>query len=350
MQEMTLDDFLKDFYTEDLIENIEKHDQLNPKLFENDKLKPQVADKINEIVDVFVNTLKEDNIKITIDDIILVGSNVSYNYTNDSDLDIHILANTKNLTCPDNLYPLLYGAYRSIFNKKMEIEFYGIPVEIYVETEDSALQSNGIYSVKTNDWIRHPEIKDIPEVDQDKIKQLEQPFVDRFNEITEKPTVEAIDQLITDIYELRKQGMLEDNAEYSEENLCFKEFRNEGYLDKLKDLKSSTLSKQLSLESLKLKEARKSNHLTSSEIYAMRTLLERTVGTQVLVFDNGKFTISNVRESDADAIVAKLRSVKEVVEAHKVASGKYDFTHMSFVKNMPSRYFIINGQVTLGDK
>lgn len=350
MQEMTLDDFLKDFYTEDLTENIEKHDQLNPKLFENDKLKPEVADKINEIVDVFVNNLKEDNIKIAIDDIILVGSNVSYNYTNDSDLDIHILASTKNLTCPDSLYPLLYGAYRSLFNKKMEIEFYGIPVEIYVETEDSTLNSNGIYSVKNNDWIKHPEIKDIPEVDQDKIKQLEQPFVDRFNEITEKPTVEAIDQLITDIYELRKQGMLKDNAEYSEENLCFKEFRNEGYLDKLKDLRSSTLSKQLSLESLELKEARKSNHLTDSEIYAMRTLLERTVGTQVLVFNNGKFTISNVRESDADAILAKLRSVREVVEAHKVASGKYDFTHMSFVKNIPSRYFIINGQVNLGDK
>jgi predicted nucleotidyltransferase len=111
-------------------------------------LKPEVVEKINEIVDTFLDSLAEDNIKIDVEDIILVGSNVSYNYTKDSDLDIHILANLDNLECPDNLYPLLYSAYKSLFNKKMDINFYGIPVEVYVETDDTPLRSNGIYSVK----------------------------------------------------------------------------------------------------------------------------------------------------------------------------------------------------------
>jgi predicted nucleotidyltransferase len=145
------DALLDDFYQDDeLEEDIEKHNELNQKLFNGEELKPEVADKVNEIVDLFLADLEEDGIKIDVDDIILVGSNVSYNYTKDSDLDIHIIADTKNLHCPDNLYPLLYGAYKSLFNKKMDIEFYGIPVEIYVETDSTPLRSNGIYSVKEN--------------------------------------------------------------------------------------------------------------------------------------------------------------------------------------------------------
>lgn len=121
-------------------EDIEKHDNLNPKLFdENNHLKPEVHDKIIEIVNEFINGLKEDGIKINVKDIKLVGSNCSYNYNKDSDLDVHIVADTKSLECPDDLYPLLYSAYRSIWNSKLDIDFYGIPVELYVETIDDEI-------------------------------------------------------------------------------------------------------------------------------------------------------------------------------------------------------------------
>lgn len=59
-----------------------------------------------------------------------------------------------------------------------------------------------------------------------------------------------IDNLIEDIYNLRKEGMEED-GEYSIKNLIFKEFRNLGYLDNLKELRKKEISKELSLESLK---------------------------------------------------------------------------------------------------
>ena len=61
--------------------------------------------------------------------------------------------------------------------------------------------------------------------------------------------VEQIDNLIEDIYNLRKEGMEED-GEYSIKNLIFKEFRNLGYLDNLKDLRKKEISKELSLEQL----------------------------------------------------------------------------------------------------
>lgn len=66
-----------------------------------------------------------------------------------------------------------------------------------------------------------------------------------------KSKVDKIDDLLEDIYNLRQEGMKEENGEYSIPNLIFKEFRNLGYLDNLKELRKKEISKELSLESLK---------------------------------------------------------------------------------------------------
>ena len=121
-------------YNEDLNEDIEKHEVLNPLLFdENGELKPDIKEAIIKIVNQFIEDLSADGVKFSLKDIILVGSNVSYNYTKDSDLDIHIIADSESLDCNPEIYTLLYGAYRSLFNKNYDITIKGIPVEIYVE-------------------------------------------------------------------------------------------------------------------------------------------------------------------------------------------------------------------------
>ena len=128
---------IKKYYKEKknlgLEEDIEKHEELNPLLFEDDELKPEIKEAIEKIVNQFVEDLKTDGVKIDVKDVILVGSNVSYNYTKDSDLDIHIIVDKDKLDCDPELYTLLYGAYRSLFNKNYDITIKGIPVEIYVE-------------------------------------------------------------------------------------------------------------------------------------------------------------------------------------------------------------------------
>ena len=351
MNDMTLDDYLRDFYSldtsEQLDEDVELHDELNQKLFDGDKLKPEVLDKINAIVNLFIDKLAEDEIKIEVDDIRLVGSNVSYNYTKDSDLDIHIMANTKNFACPDNLYPLLYSAYKTIFNQKTDIDFYGIPVEVYVETEDSELHSNGIYSVRNNDWIKHPEREAIPEIDFEAVEMALQPFEDRFKQLEENPTQEDAVNLIADIYNQRKEGLATSDGEYSIQNLVFKTFRDRGYLDRAKELEYEAISNDLSLESYGLVEATNRGYLTDSDIYAYRQLLEQTVSTQVLVFSNGHFTINNVRENAANNMISKLLKLDKVESAHKIPSGKYDFTHHDFLRGIPERYYTINGKIKI---
>ena len=169
---------------ENLDENIEKHNELNPKLWNEDNtFKTEVDEKINQIVDEFISDLHEDEINIKIDDIILVGSNCSYNYTESSDLDIHIIANAKESNYPPEYAEKLYSAYRTIFNKTLDIAFYDIPVEIYVETENSALVSNGVYSVMNRQWIKEPVAENIPEIDQEVFEKDFKVWEDRYNDL-----------------------------------------------------------------------------------------------------------------------------------------------------------------------
>ena len=169
---------------QELNEEIKVNDTLNPLLFQEDnKLKPEVKEKINDIVDEFLKGLQEDNININVDDVELVGSNVSYNYTKDSDLDVHIIANVTD--CPGELYPLLYSAYRSIWNKNIDIDFYGIPVELYVDTENQP-KSNGIYSVTRDEWIKEPVKEDIPDYDKEEFERQFKELEDKYFNLIEQ--------------------------------------------------------------------------------------------------------------------------------------------------------------------
>lgn len=233
-------------------EDIETHDELNPALFDGDVLKADVADALHNIVDEFVSGLKDDGVSISVKDIVLVGSNVSYNYTNESDLDVHVIVDESSIDCDENVMALLYGAYRSLFNKDYDIKVKGVPVEIYVEIGSTKANSNGIYSLSKG-WVRNPVKGEMPEID---LKAFEEEFdkwEGRYKAVLGNPkTVSSQDaeSLINDVYGLRKEGMASEDGEYSIGNLVFKEFRNRGYLDNLKELRNELKSKELSLEGL----------------------------------------------------------------------------------------------------
>lgn len=326
-----------------LTEAIEKHDSLNNKLFTKEEvLKDKVRDKMLEIVDAFLADLKEQDIKIKVDDILLIGSNASYNYTNDSDLDLHILANAKAANYSEEVAAALYSAYRSLFNKNLDISIYDIPLEIFVETEDSNRVSNGVYSVKKNKWVKKPMQEDIPEYDTKALDELvdkwEADCKDLINDIKadklddEKKVV----KMLEDIYEkLRKKGI--SKGEYSIENLAFKELRNKGYLDQLKDFRNELVSKRLSLEEKLDRHAR-------IDVYNQ---LARAAGTQPIIQDNGMFFIYNLKSSDVNNILSNIRKLPFVVEAQANENGKYDFSNtLELAMNkMPKKYYNIRGMI-----
>ena len=112
--------------------------------------------------------------------------------------------------------------------------------------QQTALKSNGVYSVMNNSWIKEPVAEDIPEINQDDFEKLFNKWEDSYFKIKENPTKESIENFIEDIYDLRKTSIAND-GEYGLGNLVFKECRNLGYLDSLKDIKKEIVNKELSL-------------------------------------------------------------------------------------------------------
>lgn len=330
---------------EKLTEAVEKHDTLNSKLFTKEELlKDKVRDKMLEIVDEFLADLKEQEIKIKVDDILLIGSNASYNYTKDSDIDLHILTNTKATKYSKEVADALYSAYRSLFNKQLDIKIFDIPLELFVETEDSARVSNGIYSVKKNKWIKKPAHESIPDYDNEALNKLvgkwEAECKELINDIKADKLEDEVKvvKMLEDIYDkLRKKGIAK--GEYSIENLAFKELRNKGYLDKLKDYRNELVSKRLSLEE-------KLNRQTRMDVYNQIT---RAAGTQPIIQDNGMFFIYNIKASEINHKVAALRKLPCVAEVHANENGKYDFSNTLEIAlhNMPSKYYNIRGMLKI---
>ena len=79
---------------EELDLTLQYHDELNPKIWvDEDKLKPIVREHLLKIAKVWAKTAKiEDD---AIEDIIITGGNVNYNYTKQSDIDIHLVVDMK---------------------------------------------------------------------------------------------------------------------------------------------------------------------------------------------------------------------------------------------------------------
>lgn len=229
-----------------LKEDIEVHTTLNPVLFKNGKMIPEVRQHCLEIASSFKGYLYENEIEIKLVDLVLVGSNASYNYTKDSDVDLHLLVSKDTL---DETIQL-YNAYKGLYNVKHNIHIKGYKAEVYVDRVDSKIKSNGIYSIKDNKWIKEPNKieEQMPEYN----KRLDQ-YILRFEEVEQDPSIELINELIDDIYMERKNG-LEEDGEFSIGNLVFKEFRNIGYLETLKEMLVELEDKELSLESLNKEE------------------------------------------------------------------------------------------------
>lgn len=233
-----------------LDESIERHETLNSKLFdENNKLKEDVREALLNVKDEFLKDLSENKIPLRVVDIWLVGSNASFNYTDKSDIDLHIIANLDDV-CEDTcLLQILYNYVKASFNKRHDISIKGLPVEVYIQDVNSNSVSNGIYSLQEDEWIKFPE--QLPEYETDTTKLVGLQDLLRIYNTLDRTNIEQIKSLIDYAYIIRQKGLVE--GEFSDGNLSFKEFRNLGYLDELKDLVAELRSKELSLESLQQK-------------------------------------------------------------------------------------------------
>lgn len=229
--------------------------QLNPKLFDNNILKASVKHKLREIADAFLEYLKEEGITLSIADIQFLGSNAGFDYHDNSDIDLHIVADFESVTCDTDLLQIALNAEKTRFNQDYDITIKGIPVELYVEDVKAGTNSNGIYSIKFDKWIQFP--KPEPNIT---INEYDENLAQWRNIVTTALTytdVDMIQNVINRLYMMRKNGLATEGR-YSKGNLIFKAIRNEGLLQQLKDKRIELQSRQLTLESI-LNRRRHSN-------------------------------------------------------------------------------------------
>ena len=243
-----------------LLEKFEVHDTLNQKLWDsNNNLLEEVRNKLINIVDHFISTI---DIPLSVADVHLVGSNCNYNYTDHSDLDVHIISNFELLPASKELVQALCDAVKSKYNTDYDISIRGIEVELYVEDINSTVMSNGIYSLYKNCWIKQPQkIMTAPEID---VSQQLVGFSNRAQRVISSENSDDIEKAINDIYMIRRNS-LNTEGEYGRGNQLFKELRNIGVIDDLKTAYKKSCSKELSLEHLTLHEDSRNALLSKSK-------------------------------------------------------------------------------------
>lgn len=231
---------------------LEYHDHLNPVLWnwQDDTLLPDVRVALAKIANDFITFLGIDRMMVA--DVAITGSNCNYNYSPQSDIDLHVIAtyapdhkNDLSMSIQDS-----FDAFKTLYNEERHIKVHGFPIEVYVQPTSEHFTSNaGVYSLTKGMWIQRP-VKTQVDLDNREIQRKAKPVMKDIDDIVHgkmagvlsRPRIQAVKARIK---QLRAAG-LEAGGEFGVENLAFKAIRNAGYLDKLSKyseaLKDSSLS------------------------------------------------------------------------------------------------------------
>ena len=219
---------------------LESKNILNPKLWKNQKLIPEVKEHLDRIVEEFLDHF---DIDIIVDDINIIGSNAGYNYKSKSDIDLHIVTDFTQYPADVSIIDELFNAKKNNFNNNYDINIKGLPVELYIEDKNNPAESNGRYSIKNNIWLQEPTYIEEPPVNKELVKEYE----DKIEDVIKSKDLRQIDDLIDEIWDRRKLDV-KNYGFTGEFNLVFKALRAKGLLDKLRKAKMEITSEELSLK------------------------------------------------------------------------------------------------------
>lgn len=219
------------------------HDELNPAIWDNNKLIPEVRKQLMVIAKDFIKSLGVGTLHVK--DVTISGSNAAYSYTPHSDLDLHVLVDMSKLP-EDKIYRELFTAKKTLYNDAHDITVHDVPVELYVQDSNQPVESLGEYSVLRNKWIKIP--KKVRANFDEKATQAKYENLGNLIELALKSGSYKRVQKVIDTLKRYRQAGLSRGGEFSPENLAYKALRNQGYITKLYDLKNELHGKELSIE------------------------------------------------------------------------------------------------------
>lgn len=248
----------KDYFLFEKQVNAFYQDELNPKFWtkkvskdgskERWVLDPIIRKKLLKIGEEFYEKLDEVVGKTPIYDIQLTGSLANYNWTDLSDLDVHVLVDFDKIKAPRKVIEAAGEGAKFIWNTRHDIKMRGHDVEVFLQDSDERHHITGLFSLKDNKWIKKPHF-DPPKVDEDDVNKKAEDIAKEISSLESKLVISytlpkdarnlfnRAKTLKKKISKMRKEG-LDKKGEFSVGNLAFKKLRNDGYIGKLIDVMS----------------------------------------------------------------------------------------------------------------
>lgn len=234
----------KDFLAERDV-TLQVHDDLNPKLWDGEALKPNVRQKLLAFGSAWAGFAKIPPNMIK--DVLLVGGSASYNWTPFSDIDVHLLIDRNELG-ERKLVDDYLKLKKKVWTLTHHVTVEGYSLEPYAQSVDEKSPvGQGVFSLTRNEWVQKP-VADTHDYTKDELWTKK---VDHYEDL--------IDGLIKDqapetefavlkrrIANMRKAGIAK-GGEHSPENMAFKELRNRGALDRMSHYVLAQLDASLSV-------------------------------------------------------------------------------------------------------
>ena len=180
-------------------------------------------------------------------DIYLMGSIVNYNWTPDSDSDVHVIIDYNKLQMPSETAIKTIKTTSANWNLEHNVSMKGHKVEMnFQNSYETKPHVTGIYSLIKDQWIRKPILQPI-QIDKN-IIQIKYAGMKKYvDNALKSGSVETIKKVKEYIDAFRQYG-LDTRGELSIENIVYKILRSKGIIQALKDGITALYDKEMTVK------------------------------------------------------------------------------------------------------
>jgi len=225
---------------------------LNPRVWSGKTIKPAIRKQLLAIAKDF---LDDDELPaIGTPEITMTGSLANYNWSSQSDVDLHLVAKFDG--ADGALKRQVCQLKSGNWNKAHDIQIENFPVELYVQDAKEPHYSTGVYSLTANKWIREPSRAEFEKViDWNNVHKKAERIITQIDHVAalvkrgEFSAAQIEATHVRDRLKRQRAAGLEAGGELSVENLVFKTLRRSGDIERLLALKQQAYDCSKSLAS-----------------------------------------------------------------------------------------------------
>ena len=234
------------------IDSLAPKEDLTPVLWVDRELRPELQEKLMQVAEDFAESMDVD---LDVEDVLLVGSMAGYNYSDFSDIDLHLVVDFDKVSKDKELLRKYFHLAKSKWNRTRRRMLSGHDVEFYVEDSGDVRVPATAYSVMDGKWLSEPSKEDVS-IDHEAVMKKVNEKMDEIKELQDLyesgEFKEAYEFGTTLRHKLRnfRQAGLEKDGEFSIEHLTFKMLRRAGALDKVNAYVKESYAEMRALDEL----------------------------------------------------------------------------------------------------